>query len=225
MPVFFRIELPVSQIGFSICIPPWLAMYYRWNKWLQIVASLKDSLACFNDIAQSLLPHQLTLLTFMHSCIDFNACPHRHKRGSVVVKQICIVEYGIIAITLLSLDMAILLMNPRRRGPACALLMNGLSYDDAWIFRSEVHQQWAGILHNINELFITSPCAVKQYIVAEMTNLIQNLTCIIDSTIISTHFKYSQTNWSLSLSLNRILFSYQLADVFFIDALSRNTTD
>ena len=161
----------------------------------------------------------------MHSCIDFNACPHRHKWGCIVMKQICIVEYAIIAITLLSLNMAVLLMNPGRRRPTCALLMNGLSYNDTWIFRSKLHQQWAGVLHNIDELFITSPCTVKQYIVAEVTNLIKNLAGIIDCAVISTHFKYSQTNRSLSLSLNWILFSYQITDVIFVDAFSRNTTN
>ena len=58
-----------------------------------------------------------------------------------------------------------------------------------------------------------------------MANLSDYFTCIVNAAIIGAELNNSQTNWSLNLSLNRVTFSNQLTDVFFIEAVILNAAD
>ena len=101
-----------------------------------------------------------------------------------------------------------------------------MSYENARVFRSEViDKQRAAVSHHRNELFITNPCRVEQDVVAQMANLSDYFTCIVNAAIIGAELNNCQTNRSLSLSLNRVTFSNQLTDVFFIEAVILNAAD
>ena len=200
-------------------------MNYRRNEWTEVMAGTHYSLTYFDYVVEALLPEVTASFTFLHLSVYVEAGKQWIVWGSGCMHHEGVVNYLVVYITILTLDVAILLMNLGYHGETCLLLMNRLGNKDTRVFRSEIEEQRAAVLHHRNELFVTNPCGVEENVVAEVTNLINYLTCIVNAAIIGAELNNCQTNWSFSLSSFRITFSNEATDVVFIEAVSQNTTD
>lgn len=84
----------------------------------------------------------------------------------------------------MSFDMAIFFMDLRGLGEPGLLFVNGLRHQNARIVFAQFQQQWRTIGHHRNKLFITDLGGVKQDVAAQMTNFIDDLTRVINGTVV-----------------------------------------
>lgn len=89
----------------------------------------------------------------------------------------------------------------------------------------QIEEQRRAVLEHGNELFIADPSRIKEDIIAEMTDTVDDVTGIIQRTVISTELDNSQAERSLGLSFFRIPFGCQLAQIRFIEAMGVNAAD
>ncbi len=84
--------------------------------------------------------------------------------------------------------------------------MNRLSNEDAWVFWSQIQKQWRAISHHWNKLFVTNPCGIEQNVITEMADLVNYLTGVVNSSVISTELNNGKSKRSLSICFFRNFF-------------------
>ena len=89
----------------------------------------------------------------------------------------------------------------------------------------QIEEQRRAVLEHGNELFIADPGRIKEDIIAEMTDTVDDIAGIIQRPVISTELDDSQAERSLGLSFFRIPFGCQLAQIRFIEAMGVNAAD
>ena len=123
------------------------------------------------------------------------------------------------------MDMVILLVDLRSLRKTGLLLMDRLDDHDSRVIFMQIEEQRRAVLEHGNELFIADPSRIKEDIIAEMTNTVDDVTGIIQRPVISTELDNSQAERSLSLSFFRVPFGCQLAQIRFIEAMGVNAAD
>ena len=123
------------------------------------------------------------------------------------------------------MDVIILFVNLRSLRKTGLLLMDRLDDHDTRIIFMQIEEQRRAVLEHGNELFIADPSRIKEDIIAEMTDTVDDVAGIIQRPVISTELDNSQAERSLGLSFFRIPFGCQLAQIRFIEAMGVNAAD
>ena len=103
--------------------------------------------------------------------------------------------------------------------------MDRLDDHDSRVIFMQIEEQRRAVFEHGNELFIADPSRIKEDIIAEMTNTVDDIAGIIQRPVISTELDDSQAERSLGLSFFRIPFGCQLAQIRFIEAMGVNAAD
>ena len=85
----------------------------------------------------------------------------------------CVVHALMRYVSILTLDVGVFLVDLGGHGETSLLFVDGLADEDARIFRSEVEQQRAAVLHHRDELFVAVPSGVEEDVISEVTDLFQ----------------------------------------------------
>ena len=189
------------------------------------MAVTENLLTGFNYGLYRIYPEFFACFSCVHLGIDIQCGKELVQRGGGSVHHECVVDSLVRNITILSFNMGVLLVNLGSHGEAGLLFMNGLGNKDAGVFRSEIKKKRAAVFHHRNELFIADPSGIEENVIAEVTDLINDLAGIIDTSVISAELDNCHTDRAFFFCFNRIFFSNQFADIVFIKAMFENAAD
>lgn len=80
--------------------------------------------------------------------------------------------------------------------------MDRLDDHDSRVIFMQIEEQRRAVLEHGNELFIADPGRIKEDIIAEITNTVDDIAGIIQRPVISTELDNSQAERSLGLSFS-----------------------
>ena len=143
MPLSTRFKCPVCHICshlFSVAIFPLLAMNHRRYEWTEVVTSTHNFLTYFNRVLNALRPEVTTSFTILHLSVYVKCCKEWIEWRCRCMHHECVINYLVVYITILSLNMFILLMNLRCHREACLLLMNRLGYENSRIIWTKIKE-------------------------------------------------------------------------------------
>ena len=103
--------------------------------------------------------------------------------------------------------------------------MHGLRDEDARIFRSEIEKQRRAVLHHRDELFVAHPGRVKEDVVAEVTNAVDDLASVIDRAVVCAELDDRKAERALGFGFFRTHFADHVAQVVLFEAVLINTAD
>ena len=204
---------------------PRLAVDQCRDEGLDVLAGLHEQLAGFNAHADAVRPKALTAHAFVHLRIDVERRKERVEGRSGRVHHEGVVEALMRAVAALALDVAVLLVDLRGLRETGLLLMHGLRHEDARIFRSEIEKQRRAVLHHRDELFIAHPGRVKEDVVAEVTNAVDDLTSVIDRAVVCAELDDRKAERTLGFCFFRTHFADHVAQVVLFEAVFINTAD
>ena len=228
MPFSTWFECPVIHVVchlFRVAIFPLLAMNHRRYERTDVVAVAEYLFSGFDDGLDCIDPELLAAFAFMHLRIDIECCEELVERRGGCMHHECVVHALMRYVAILTLDVRVFLVDLRGHGETSLLFVNGLADEDARIFRSEVEQQRAAVLHHRDELFVADPCGVEEDVIAEVADLIYDLASIIDAAVIGAELDDSEADRALCLCFYRIFFSDELSDVVFVEAVFQDAAD
>ena len=128
-------------------------------------------------------------------------------------------------IAILTLDVAVFLVNLRSLRETGLLLMNRLGHKDAGIVRSQFQKQGRAVFHHRDELFIAHPGGVKENVVTEVTDGVNHLTGVVDRAVVGAQLNDSQTEGALLIGFFRRHFTNEPSQIVFIEAVRVNAAD
>ena len=123
------------------------------------------------------------------------------------------------------MDMIILFVNLRSLRKTGLLLMDRLDDHDSRVIFMQIEEQRRAVLEHGNELFIADPGRIKEDIIAEMTDTVDDVAGIIQRPVISTELDNSQSKRPFGLGFFRVPFGCQLAQIRFIEAVGVDAAD
>ena len=129
------------------------------------------------------------------------------------------------AVTILTFDMAVFFVDLRGLREAGLLFVDRLGYEDTRIIRTEFQEHRTAVAHHRNELFVTYPSGVKENVVAEVTDLFNDLFRVVDRAVVSTELDNRQTERTFFFRFFRIHFGSEFAEFLLIEAAFQDTAD
>jgi hypothetical protein len=90
-------------------------------------------------------------------------------------------------------------------------------------FSMQVQQQRRAVLHHRDELFIAHPRRVKQDVVAQFADAIDDLSGVVDGAVIGAQLNDRQTKRPWQLGLVRCDFADEFAQVTFFETMGVNS--
>ena len=103
--------------------------------------------------------------------------------------------------------------------------MHGLRDKDPRILRAQFKKERRAVLHHRNELFVPHPRGVKEDVVAEVTDPVNDLTRIPDRSVIGAELNHREAEGALRFGALRIRFRRDSADVILIEAVVIDPAD
>lgn len=100
------------------------------------------------------------------------------------------------------MDMVVLLMDLRSLRKTSLLLMDRLDDHDTRIVFMQIEEQRRAVLEHGNELFIADPGRIKEDVVAEMTDAVDDIAGIVQRPVISAELDDSQAERPLGLGFS-----------------------
>ena len=228
MPFSTRFECPVIHVIchlFGIALFPLLAVDHRRYERTDVVAVAEHLFSGLDHGLYSVDPELLAAFAFMHLRIDIECREELVERRGGCMHHECVVHALMRYVAILPLDVGVFLVDLGGHGETSLLFVDGLADEDARIFRSEVEQQRAAVLHHRDELFVADPSGVEEDVIAEMTDLIYDLTGIVDAAVVGAELDDRETDRALCLCFHRIFFSDELSDIVFVEAVFRDAAD
>jgi len=103
--------------------------------------------------------------------------------------------------------------------------MHGLRDKDPRILGPEFKQERRAVLHHRNELFVPHPRGVKEDVVAEVPDPINDLTRVPDRAVIGPELDHCEAEGALRFGALRIRFRRDSSDVILIEAVVIDPAD
>ena len=228
MPLGIRFKGKIGQVVghvIRIAILPGLAVDRRCHERPDIVAAAQDILAGFDTHFHAVHPHLAASRTGMDFGVDSDSGEHGIKRTRRRIGHEGIVEGLVVAVAGLVMDMVVLLMDLRSLRKTSLLLMDRLDDHDTRIVFMQIEEQRRVVLEHGNELFIADPGRIKEDVVAEMTDAVDDIAGIVQRPVISAELDDSQAERPLGLGFFRIPFGCQLAQIRFIETVGVDAAD
>mgnify|MGYP007122824709 CR=1 FL=1 len=125
----------------------------------------------------------------------------------------------------LVVDVVILLMDLRSLRKAGLLFMYRLDDEDARIVVMQVEEEGRAVLEHRNKLFIAGPSRIKEDVVAEVADAVDDVPGVVQRAVIGIELDDGQAEWPFGFCLFRIPFSCQLAQISFIKAVVVDAAD
>ncbi len=144
----------------------------------------EDQFTGIDAVNHAIHPHIATADAFVHFGVNVQRGEQRIERAGGGVHHKGVVHALMRNVARLPFDMAIFFMDLRGLGETGLLFVNGLRHQNTRIVFVQFQQQRRTIGHHRNKLFIADPGGVKQDVVAQMTNFIDDLTGVINGTVV-----------------------------------------
>lgn len=205
MPAVAGMEAEECQIGGDLVRRegrPGLTVHRIRNEGADEPAVAENGLPRLDGDLHAVHPEPLSRVPFLHAGVHVQRGEERIEGARGGVHHVGIVEMLVVAVPLLSLDVAVLLVDLGRHGETRLLLVHGLGDDDARIVRTELEKEGAAVLHHGDELLVPHPGGVEENVVAEMADAVHHLTGVVDRTVIGAELDDRQTEGAGLLRLS-----------------------
>ena len=199
-------------MGHLIGIPvlPRLSVNRRCHKGPDIMAAAQDIFSGIDAQFHAVLPHLAAGGTGVDLGVDGNGGKHGVKRTRRGVGHKGIVEYLVVAVPRLVVDVIILFMDLRSLRKTGLLFMDRLDDEDTRIVVMQVEEKGRAVLEHGNELFIADPGRIKEDVVAEMADAVDDVTGVVQRAVIGVELDDGQTEGPFGFCLFGISFGCSL---------------
>ena len=182
-----RLEAEEAQLagnGVRRMILPRPPRHHRWDKRFDHMAVGNDRLARLNAQLDALRPQPASALPFMYFRIDIQCRKQRVKRAGGGMQHKGVVQPLVRAETRLTTNVVILFMDLRGLRESGLLFVHRLGHENPRIVLVQLQQQRGCFRHHRNKLLVAHPGGVKEDVVAQMADLVDHLTGVVDRPVV-----------------------------------------
>ena len=105
------------------------------------------------------------------------------------------------------------------------LFMDRLDDEDTRIVVMQVEEKGRAVLEHGDKLFVPGPSRIEEDVVTEMADSVDDMTGVVQSSVIGVELNDGQAKRPLGFGLFRIPFGCQLAQISFIEAVVVDAAD
>ena len=215
-------EAQLAGNGVRRMILPRPPRHHRWDKRLDHMAVGNDGLARLNAQLHTLGPQPAPAFPFVDFRIDIQRREQRVKRAGGGMQHKGVVQPLVRAETRLAANVVILFMDLRRLREPGLLFVHRLGHENPRIVLVQFQQQRGRFRHHRNKLLVAYPGGVKENVVAQMADLVDHLTGVVDRPVVGAKLNDRQAERTRLVGLLRRRLADQIPQIRVVKAVVVN---